>query len=384
MAENDDGQERSEQPTAKRLRDARERGQVARSRELGTFLVMALGAAFLFFLGGGMAARLSQLMTQGWTLERELLLDENLLAPHLAHLVGQALLIISPLLAILVIAALVGPLLVGGANFSTQALMPQFSRINPLAGLKRLFSTQGLLELVKGLAKFSLVGGVAWLGLKSIWAELLALDELPVEMAIAQAAHLAAWLFLIASAALIIVAAIDVPFQLWNYQRQLRMTLQEIKDEFKETEGKPEVKGRIRQLQHEMARRRMMAEVPKADVIITNPTHYAVALAYVPATMVAPRLLAKGVDRVALAIRSLGEEHGIVCVEAPRVARAIYFTTELNQEIPSGLFVAVARILAYVYQIRREDPDVELPEDLPVPDEYLDQRRAPRRRRVRR
>ncbi|QIK38921.1 flagellar biosynthesis protein FlhB [Caldichromatium japonicum] len=384
MAENDDGQERSEQPTAKRLRDARERGQVARSRELGTFLVLTLGAAFIFFAGGWMAARFVRLMTEGWTLERELILDENLLVARLVHLLGQALLIISPLLALLMIAALVGPLLVGGANFSTQAMMPQFSRVNPLAGLKRMFSLQGLLELVKGLAKFALVGIVAFLGLKSIWPKLLTLDELPVETAIAQAVHLAAWLFLIASAALVIVAAIDVPFQLWNYQRQLRMTLQEIKDEFKETEGKPEVKSRIRRVQHEMARRRMMAEVPKADVIITNPTHYAVAIAYVPATMSAPRLLAKGVDRVALAIRHLGEEHGIVCVEAPRVARAIYLTTELNQEIPSGLFVAVARILAYVYQIRRDEAEVELPDELPVPDEYLDPRRAPRWRRLRR
>ena len=162
------------------------------------------------------------------------------------------------------------------------------------------------------------------------------------------------------------------------------MTLQEIKDEFKETEGKPEVKGRIRQLQHEMAQRRMMSEVPKADVVITNPTHYAVAISYVPATMAAPLLLAKGTDEVAQAIRELAEEHGIVRVEAPRVARAIYFTTDLNQEIPNGLFIAVARILAYVYQIRREDPDVELADDLPVPEEYLDPRSAPRRRRRRR
>ena len=384
MAENENGQERSEAPTDKRLREAREKGQVARSRELNTFIMLIVGGAFLLFLGGGLAARISQLMIDGWTLERGLIFDEGLLIPHLQALLGRALLILAPLFGLLMVIALMGPILVGGMNFSSQALMPKFSKLNPITGLKRVFSVQGLMELVKGLGKFGLVGIVATLAIMSIWGNLLMLGELPVEQAIVQTAHMAAWLFLIASAALIVVAAIDAPFQIWNHQKQLRMTLQEIKDEFKETEGKPEVKGRIRQLQHEMSQRRMMSEVPKADVVITNPTHYAVAIAYVPATMVAPRLLAKGTDAVAQAIRALAEEHGIVRVEAPRVARAIYFTTEIDQEIPNGLFVAVARILAYVYQIRREDPDVELADDLPVPEEYLDPRSAPRRRRRRR
>ncbi|MGQ9659013.1 MAG: flagellar biosynthesis protein FlhB [Thermochromatium sp.] len=384
MAENENGQERSEAPTAKRLREARERGQVARSRELNTFAILLMGGAFLLFLGGGLAGQISQLMIEGWTLERGLIFDEGLLVPHLQHLLGRALLILAPLFGLLMVIAVMGPILVGGLNFSTQALAPKFSKLNPITGLKRMFSVQGLMELVKGLGKFGLVGIVAALAIKGIWVNLLTLSELPVEQAIIQTAHLAAWVLLMATSALLVVAAIDVPFQIWNHQKQLRMTLQEIKDEFKETEGKPEVKGRIRQLQHEMARRRMMSEVPKADVIITNPTHYAVAIAYVPATMSAPRLLAKGTDAVAKAIRELAEEHGIVRVEAPRVARAIYFTTDLNQEIPSGLFIAVARILAYVYQIRREDPDAELADDLPVPDEYLDPRIAPRLRRRRR
>jgi flagellar biosynthetic protein FlhB len=384
MAENENGQERSEAPTSKRLRESREKGQVARSRELNTFIILLVGGAFLLFFGGGVAARISQLMIEGWTLERGLIFDEGLLVPHLQHLLGRALLILAPMFALLMVIALMGPILVGGANFSTQALMPKFSKLNPITGLKRVFSVQGLMELVKGLGKFGLVGTVATLAIMSIWGNLLTLGELPVEQAIVQTVHMAAWVFLIAAAALIVVAAIDVPFQVWNHQKQLRMTLQEIKDEFKETEGKPEVKGRIRQLQHEMSQRRMMSEVPKADVVITNPTHYAVAISYVPATMAAPLLLAKGTDEVAQAIRALAEEHGIVRVEAPRVARAIYFTTDLNQEIPKGLFIAVARILAYVYQIRREDPDVELADELPVPEEYLDPRSAPRRRKRRR
>jgi flagellar biosynthesis protein FlhB len=384
MAENENGQERSEAPTSKRLREAREKGQVARSRELNTFVILIVGGAFLLFLGGGMAAQISQLMIEGWTLERGLIFDEGLLVPHLQQLLGRALLTLAPLFGLLMVIAIMGPVLVGGMNFSTQALAPKFSKLNPITGLKRVFSVQGLMELVKGLGKFGLVGTVATLAIMSIWDNLLMLGELPVEQAIVQTVHMAAWLFLIAAAALLVVAAIDVPFQVWNHQKQLRMTLQEIKDEFKETEGKPEVKGRIRQLQHEMSQRRMMSEVPKADVVITNPTHYAVAISYVPATMPAPRLLAKGADAVAQAIRELAEAHGIVRVEAPRVARAIYFTTELNQEIPNGLFIAVARILAYVYQIRREDPDVEPPDELPVPEEYLDPRRASPRRRRRR
>ncbi|BCU08213.1 flagellar biosynthesis protein FlhB [Allochromatium tepidum] len=384
MAENENGQERSEAPTAKRLRESREKGQVARSRELNTFIILLMGGSFLLFFGGGLAARISQLMIEGWTPERALIFDEGLLVPHLQHLLGRALLILAPMFALLMVIALMGPILVGGANFSTQALMPKFSKLNPITGLKRVFSVQGLMELVKGLGKFGLVGTVATLAIMSIWGNLLTLGELPVEQAIVRTVHMEAWLFLIAAAALLVVAAIDVPFQVWNHRKQLRMTLQEIKDEFKETEGKPEVKSRIRRLQHEMSQRRMMSEVPKADVVITNPTHYAVAIAYVPATMAAPRLLAKGQDTVAQAIRALADEHGIMIIEAPRVARAIYFTTDLDQEIPSGLFIAVARILAYVYQIRREDPDVELADDLPVPEEYLDPLRAPRRRKGRR
>jgi flagellar biosynthesis protein FlhB len=352
MAENENGQERSEAPTSKRLRESREKGQVARSRELNTFIILLVGGAFLLFFGGGLAARISQLMIEGWTLERALIFDEGLLVPHLQHLLGRALLILAPMFALLMVIALMGPILVGGANFSTQALMPKFSKLNPITGLKRVFSVQGLMELVKGLGKFGLVGTVATLAIMSIWGNLLMLGELPVEQAIVQTAHMAAWLFLIASAALIVVAAIDAPFQIWNHQKQLRMTLQEIKDEFKETEGKPEVKGRIRQLQHEMSQRRMMSEVPKADVVITNPTHYAVAISYVPATMAAPLLLAKGADLVAAQIRSLAAEHRVPLFSAPPLARALYFSTRLEQEIPAGLYVAVAQVLAYVYQLR--------------------------------
>ena len=378
MAENENGQERSEEPTAKRLREAREKGQVARSREFNTFSVLLAGAAFLLFAGGGLATQLAGLMTDAWTLERGLIFDPGLLLPHLRDLLARALGIIAPFLGLMMVVALLAPILIGGSNFTAQAFAPKFSKLNPITGMKRVFSVQGLMELLKGLVKFSLVSTVAWLVIQSMWGSLMGLGEQPIESAIIHTGEMAAWLFLIAAATLLVVAAVDVPFQLWTHNKQLRMTLQEIKDEFKETEGKPEVKGRIRQMQHQMARRRMMSEVPKADVIITNPTHYAVAIAYEASTMRAPKLLAKGTDAVAAAIRRIGEEHGIIRVEAPRVARALYFTTELNQEIPGGLFVAVARILAYVYQLKRMDLDTSLPDDLPVPEDYLDPRRARR------
>ncbi|MBK1721304.1 flagellar biosynthesis protein FlhB [Thiocystis violacea] len=381
MAENENGQERSEEPTAKRVREAREKGQVARSREFNTFVMLMTGGTFLLLAGGGMGGQLSALVTDAWTLERALIYDPSLMIPHMEALVSRALFILAPLFIVLTVVAILAPIMIGGANFTAKAFAPKFSKLNPLTGIKRVFSVQGLMELLKGLGKFFLVGLVAGLAISTIWGSLIGLGEQPIDSAIVQTGRMATWVFLIASSALLVVAMIDVPFQLWNHQKQLRMTLQEIKDEFKETEGKPEVKGRIRQMQHEMARRRMMSEVPKADVVITNPTHYAVAIAYEAAAMRAPKLLAKGTDAVAAAIRELAKDNAITLVEAPRVARAIYFTTELNQEIPGGLFVAVARILAYVYQLKRDDPDAEIPGELPVPEEYLDPRSGRRARR---
>ncbi|AFL72440.1 flagellar biosynthesis protein FlhB [Thiocystis violascens] len=381
MAENENGQEQTEQPTAKRLREAREKGQVARSREFNTLVILIAGGVFLLFLGGDLAGGLSALLTDALTLERSLIYDPGLLLPYLRDLMTRALLIVAPLFVVMMTIAILGPILIGGANFSAKAFAPKFSKLNPITGIKRVFSVQGLMELVKSLGKFVLVGLVAGLAISGIWESLMHLGELPVEVAITRTGEMAVNLFLIASAALLLVAAIDVPFQLYNHNKQLKMTLQEIKDEFKESDGKPEVKGRIRQMQMEMSRRRMMSEVPNADVIITNPTHYAVAIAYAAATMRAPHLLAKGADDVAAAIRELAETHDIPRIEAPRVARAIYFTTEIGQEIPNGLFVAVARLLAYVYQLKREDPEVEMPDDLPVPEEYLDPRVSRQARR---
>ncbi|MBK1647445.1 flagellar biosynthesis protein FlhB [Rhabdochromatium marinum] len=372
MAENENGQEKTEEPTGKRIRESREKGQVPSSKELNTFIVLIVASSFMVLFGSHLGMEIANQFADGLTLEREQLFNSAIVPVYFGRQVTDALLNLAPLLTLLTVAAVVGPLIIGGGNFSGQAMAPKFNKLNPIKGAKKFVSTTGLIELVKSLGKVILIGGVAASVLSGIVDEILMLGEESVKQGIMHAGHLAAWVFLMVSAVLLLIALIDVPFQLWNHNKQLKMTLQEVKDEHKETEGKPEVKGRIRQMQMEMAQRRMMAEVPKADVVITNPTHFAVAIAYKPGAMGAPRLLAKGIDEVALKIRELAEEHKIVAVEAPKVARAIYFTTDLNQEIPGGLFVAVARILAYVYQLKRPDMQPVMPRDLPVPEEFLD------------
>ncbi|WP_017926405.1 flagellar biosynthesis protein FlhB [Thioalkalivibrio sp. HL-Eb18] len=383
MAENESGQEKTEQPTPKRLREAKEKGQVPRSRELSTFLVLMAAGGFMTFFGPTLGGQLAEQTAGRFDIERDLAYDSSLLLPYLSEQIFMTLRMLLPLFGVLMVAAVLAPILIGGANFSWQAAKPKASKLNPLKGLKRIFSWQGLMEFGKTFAKFVLVAGVAMSVLWTFSDRLLMLGYEPLEQAIAHAAQLALGTFVAVSAALILVAAIDAPFQMWNHQKQLRMTRQELKDEYKETDGKPEVKQKIRQLQQEMAQRRMMEEVPKADVVITNPTHYAVAITYEASRMAAPKLVAKGVDEVAASIRAVADEHKIIRVEAPRVARAIYFTTDLNQEIPNGLFVAVARILAYVYQLKRSDADVAMPDDLPVPDDYLDPQQQRGRRRNR-
>jgi flagellar biosynthetic protein FlhB len=274
---------------------------------------------------------------------------------------------------ILLLAVLVTPMFIGGWSFSKKAMAPKMSRVNPLKGIKRVFGLKGLMELVKSLAKVALVGCVAGLFIWNYFSELLSLGRLPVGQAIMRALELGGWLFLLLSIATLVIAAIDVPFQLFQHNKQLKMSKQEVKDENKHTEGDPEVKGRIRRLQQEMANSRMMEEVPKADVIVTNPTHYSIALKYDDNKMGAPILVAKGTDLIAFRIRELGKQNNITIFEAPPLARALYHTTELNQEIPADLYYAVAQVLAYVFQLKRAKHPGERPEkpnNLDIPEEY--------------
>jgi flagellar biosynthetic protein FlhB len=372
MAEHDSGQERTERATPRKLEEARNQGQVARSRELNTVALLVAGSAGLMFLGSGLVESIGRVMHASFGFRREQLLDGSHVATALADAGNSVLAALVPLLGLLVLAAIAASIALGGFQFSAKALAPKWERISPAKGFARIFSAQGVMELVKSLAKFVLIGSIAIAWLWHSAGEFLVLGELPVEGGLAQAAHLVAWSFLVLCLATILIAAVDVPFQLWNHARQLRMTKQEVRDELKETEGKPEVRSKIRQLQREMARARMMQEVPKADVIVTNPTHYAVALRYEAGRMRAPKVVAKGADLIAQNIRRIGAEHRVPLFEAPPLARALYHSTELNREIPEGLYLAVAQVLAYVFQLREPRPGVDpaRPDDLPIPPEF--------------
>lgn len=353
MAENESGAEKSEEPTAKRKADARKKGQIARSRELNTLAIVLGGAAGLLIFGGALGQKVLEVMANNFDLPREALYNERFMSLHLlaaAKHAGEGLL---PLFLVLLVASIVGPVALGGWLFSTESLMPKFSRLNPLSGLKRMFSVKSLVELVKALGKFLVILIVALFVLSKASEELFNLAHEPLDVAILHAMQIVGWCTLWMACGLILIAAVDVPFQLWDSKQKLKMTKQEVRDEHKDTEGKPEVKGRIRRLQMEMAQRRMMSAVPEADVVITNPTHFAVALKYDENGNSAPLLTAKGSDHVALKIREIASEHGVTLLESPSLARAVYYSTELDEEIPAGLYMAVAQVLAYVYQLRQ-------------------------------
>ena len=372
MAESESGQDKTEDPTDKRKKDSREKGEIARSKELNTLAVMLAGAGALLIFGGALALDLMELMRMNFSLSREVILDQRSMGTYLLHSGQIALLSIQPVMITLLLAALIGPISLGGWLFAAGSMAPKFSRMNPGAGLKRMFSAKALVELLKALAKFFIVLFVALAVLSSDIDDLLRIAHEPLDMAIIHSLQVVGWSTLWMACGLIIIAAVDVPVQLWESMKKLKMTKQGVRDKHKDQEGKPEVKQRIRQLQREMSQRRMMAAIPEADVVITNPTHYAVALKYDPEKGNAPVLLAKGSDFLALKIREIAVANQVMLLESPALARSIYYSTELEQEIPGGLYLAVAQVLAYVYQIRqyragkgkRPDP---LKDDLPIP-----------------
>lgn len=369
MAESESGADKSEEPTEKRRRESREKGQLARSRELNTVAVTLGGIGGLLASGAGLAQSLMAMMRGNFELDRATLLSESSMVTLLMNSGMIALEAIMPLLVVLLIVSIIGPISLGGWLFSAKAMAPKFSRMNPGAGLKRMFSTKALVELLKALGKFLVVLAVGLLVLSAYQDDLLSIAKQPLELAIAHSVEVVGWCALWMACGLILIAAVDVPFQLWDNKQKLMMTKQEVKDEYKDSEGKPEVKSKIRQLQREMAERRMMQAVPDADVVITNPTHFAVALKYDAEKGGAPMLVAKGGDFLALKIREIAQEHKVTVLESPALARAVYYSTELEQEIPAGLYLAVAQVLAYVYQLRqyqagkgkRPDPLSSLP-----------------------
>jgi flagellar biosynthesis protein FlhB len=303
-------------------------------------------------MGDQLSGKLYVFMQRSLTLTREEALDQSQMVPALTTAALEGFMICLPVLGIIALAAILAPLALGGWSFSTEALTPQFNRLNPIAGFKRVFSMSAVVELVKALAKFGVVGLVAVLVLWKDTPALLSLGQQPLDQAIAHTVLLSGKALIAITAGLIIIAGIDVPYQLWTYAKQLKMSRQEIREEHKESEGSPEVKGRIRQMQQTMASQRMMQDVPKADVIVTNPTHFAVALRYDEKRMRAPIVVAKGVDLIAARIREIGAEHSVPIFEAPPLARVLYRNVDIGGEIPSTVYSAVAQVLTYVFQLR--------------------------------
>jgi flagellar biosynthetic protein FlhB len=350
MAES--GQERTEQATPKRRKQAREKGQVPRSIELSMAAVCIAAAAAIYSLGRTAAGSFADLMRDTLSLGPATVMSEDAIWPALTTAGARALWIVMPILGATFLAALAAPIAIGGWNFSAGALLPKFSKLNPATGLGRIFSARGLMELGKGMAKVAVVGVIGWVLLRGLTPQLMGLSAEPLPGAIAHAAQLCGYALLVLVCSLAVIAAFDVPFQLWQHAKELRMTREEVREEYKESEGSPETRGRIREAQRALARGRMLQDVPKADVVVTNPTHFAVALRYDEGKMRAPIVVAKGTDLLALRIRELASEHGVPIVEAPPLARALHKNVDIGREVPAALYVTVAQVLTYVYQLR--------------------------------
>jgi flagellar biosynthetic protein FlhB len=373
MAESSNA-EKTEPASAKRLKQARESGDIPRSREVATFTVLMTAGAGLWMLGGGVVSKLSSTLERGLSLDREQIYNPNVLIERIATDIGGVMLACLPLALAIMLVAVVSPLLIGGWNFSAKSFMPNFAKLNPLNGLGNMVSTNALVELLKAVAKTLLVGAVAWYVVMSEKDAVIGLAVEPLGAAVSHLGGLVAKAFLIMVGSLGAIAVLDGPYQIWHYANKLKMTRQEVIQESKESDGNPQIKGKIRQLQREMARKRMMSNVPTADVVVTNPTHFAVALKYADGKQGAPRVVAKGTDEVAAKIREIARENKVALLEAPALARALYKHTDIDDEIPEALYSAVAEVLAYVYQLRAYTKGTsnrypDRPKKLPVPPE---------------
>ena len=351
MAEESD-LEKTEAATPRRLEKAREEGQVVRSRELNTFLLLAAGVAGLWFTGGNLYQTLHGVLRSGLWFDLRVGYDTQVMLNVAIAAVGQALLALAPVFGLLAVVAVLSSVLLGGFLFSTKALEPKFERLNPLKGVKRMFSAQTLVELVKTLAKAAVIGGIGALVIARYLDDMIALMHATPTEALTGGMRLVALVCGLIVAALILIVLIDAPWQLFSHYKKLRMSREDVKQEHKESEGDPHVKGRIRQQQRAMARNRMMADVPNADVVVTNPTHYAVALKYDEGAGGAPRVVAKGAGLIAARIRESAQEHKVPLLSAPPLARALHHNVDIGQEIPAELYTAVAEVLAWVFQLR--------------------------------
>jgi flagellar biosynthesis protein FlhB len=344
--------EKTEPASSRRLEQAREEGQVPQSRELAAFLVMAAGAGGLWGLSDWFVQHGEYVMRTGLTLDRQEAFDSNAIGMNLLALGTEALTTLLPFFIATVVAALLTPIvLTGGWVFSPKALELKPERLDPIKGIKRMISWQSIAEMVKGILKMLLLGGVVWWVILKERDNLFALVSQPLETALPSFGQILLYAFIGFVAGLAIIALIDVPFQLWRYYAGLRMSKDELKQEYKQLEGDPQLKARIRSQQREISRKRMMSEVPKADVVVTNPTHFAVALKYDSGKMGAPQVVAKGMNLVAQKIRELATENHVPVIELPPLARALHHHVEVGETVPSALYTAVAEVMAYIYQL---------------------------------
>ena len=372
MAEQDSTAEKTEEPTAKRLEKAREDGQVVRSQELSVAMMMIGVASFMYIFGGALILQLSEVFATGFTFDRKDIFSDNLLPAAFGAQALDGMLVAVPIFALAIVLAFGASGLLGGFNFSMKAAAPKASKINPLSGLKRIFGTKALVDLTKALVKFGLVAGVLYLVVSSRVDQLIGLGFMDIQPAMRGAGEIIAGGVVLVTLTLIIAAAIDVPYQLYEHSQKMKMTKQEVKDEFKDTEGRPEVKAQIRRKQREMAMGQMMDAVGDADVIIVNPEHFAVALSYDPSSSGAPTVVAKGVDFLAQGIRERAGDNAVPVFLSPTLARALYFTTDVNQSIPESLYYAVAQVIAYVFSLNSlgrgaavaEKPNPEVPKGM--------------------
>ena len=357
MAENSSA-EKTEDPTERKLRNAREEGQVARSVELPAAAVTIGAILTLFFMGGYWIKQMAEIFASGFKFDRKTLDNPDLMVTAFAHQIGEAFLLIVPVLLVTAVLAILSSGATGGYLFSLKSTLPKFSKLSLLSGFKRMFGANAAIELLKAILKFSLVTIVLWALVSRQMDPMMQLGQMAIEPALAAAGGMMAEFALWLSLSLLVIALIDAPYQKYSFIKRMRMTKQEVKDEMKDMEGQPEVKQQIRRRQREMANNRMIQKVQDADVVITNPEHFAVALSYDPTGDGAPILLAKGSDHMAARIREEAEKHGVEMFAAPPLARALYFSTEVDQAVPETLYLAVAQVIAYVFSLADVRPGV--------------------------
>lgn len=351
MAEESDQTDKTEEPTAKRLEKAREEGQFLRSQDTSIAVLLISVSTVIYLLGGAAGQAFVDLLKQVFRFNNALIESPMIVVSTFSTLLYECMLLISPIFFMTVLLAILTAYFTGGIGFSVKAFFPKASKLNPISGLGRMFGIKSLVELIKSFTKLSLIGAIIVVLLYSLNDRVFFLNMLPIEVALYSGLEILSWGILMITMSLLIVAAIDLPYQIVSFKNKLKMTRQEVKDEFKESEGRPEVKAKIRERQRAAAMNQMMAAIADADVVVTNPNHFAIALSYEPNSLKAPVVLAKGVDLLAETIKERARTSSVPIFESPYLARAIYFTTDIEEEVPASLYKAVAEVLAYVYQL---------------------------------